>query len=174
VIYFFSPFDFSHCIFGFSNSLLHAGIFLAFFYFYKNSKDISEIENPLKNISWTFSRSNVGPGTQAWHHVALEETMGQACQQVRPAGGRPNPGFGRTHLTVARPCGRTAWIIRAQVRIPSLYRRHDLNALQMEQPNGLSSNIPMKPPDSRLIKRTSHKGESRDTITVTFLQHRHK
>jgi hypothetical protein len=26
----------------------------------------------------------------------------------------------------------------------------------------------MKPPDSGSIKRTSHEGESRDTITVTF------
>jgi hypothetical protein len=45
-------------------------------------------------------------------------------------------------------CGRTAWIIPVQVRRPSLYRWHDLDALQMEQPNGMSGNIPMKPPDS--------------------------
>jgi hypothetical protein len=44
----------------------------------------------------------------------------------------------------------------------------------MEQPNGLSGNIPMKPPDFGSIKRTSHEGESTDTITVTFLQHGHK
>jgi hypothetical protein len=72
-----------------------------------------------------------------------------------------------------RECGRTAWIILAQVCRPSLYRRHDLNALQTEQPNGLSSNVMMKPPDSGSNKRTSHEGESRDTITIIFLQHRH-
>jgi hypothetical protein len=65
-------------------------------------------------------------------------------------------------------CGRTAWIILAQVRRPSLYRRHGLNALQTEQPIGLSGNVPMKPPDSGSIKRTSHEGESKDTITVTY------
>jgi hypothetical protein len=45
-------------------------------------------------------------------------------------------------------CGRTAWIIPVQVCRPSLYRWHDLDALQTEQPNGLSGNVPMIPPDS--------------------------
>jgi hypothetical protein len=79
------------------------------------------------------------------------------------------------HLLALIPvCGRTAWIIPAQVRRPLLYRRHDLNTLQTEQPNGLSGNVLMKPPDSELNKRTSHEGKSRYTITVIFLQHRHK
>jgi hypothetical protein len=43
--------NFSHCIFDFSNTLLHVGIFLAFFLFLqKDLKNISKYKNPLKNL----------------------------------------------------------------------------------------------------------------------------
>jgi hypothetical protein len=77
------------------------------------------------------------------------------------------------HPSAVRSVAESLELFRLKC-VDHLYKRHDLNALQTEQPNGLSGNVPMKPPDSGLIKRTSHEGESRDTITSTFLQHRHK
>jgi hypothetical protein len=47
---------FSHCIFEFFNTLLHARIFLAFLCYYKNPKNISEHENLLENYLNIFSK----------------------------------------------------------------------------------------------------------------------
>jgi hypothetical protein len=49
---FFTSFGFSHCIFDFSNTLLHARIFLAFFPFYKNHEKISLSINSFGKSFW--------------------------------------------------------------------------------------------------------------------------
>jgi hypothetical protein len=111
-------------------------------------------------------------GRKSWEASYTEETTENEKRKKKGCTNSQRLVW-QNHLNYSGSSAQTI-TIPAQVRRLSLYRRYDLNALQMEQPNGLSANVPMKPPDSGSIKHTLHEGESRDTITVIFLQHRHK
>ena len=65
-------------------------------------------------------------------------------------------------------CGRTTWIIPAQVRRPSPERQHRLKRTSNGTILGLSGNVPIQPPVLGSNKHTPHEGESRDITTTSF------
>ena len=81
---------------NFQICFLHAGIFLAtFFFLQKNTKNSFWVFNPLGKIIWTSFRANFWPCTTFSKNLTVEEAPGRRGALGSPPWGRPTPQVDR-------------------------------------------------------------------------------